>query len=76
MNQTPSNPTQEPPPLSNAFLVRCWQRGGTWHFMIEDVLTRERRVFVDVGEMVGWLTAVLDPTPTADNDKTEQKPKG
>ena len=52
--------------LHQAFLIRCWQQEGEWRFMLEDVSTRERQVFVDVAELVGWLTAVLDP-PAGDS---------
>lgn len=54
------------PPLSKAFLIRCWQQEGQWRFMLEDVSTRERQVFVGIAEMVRQLTDVLDP-PTAEN---------
>ena len=50
------------PLLHQAFLIRCWQQEGEWRFIVEDVSTRERQVFVDVAELVAWLTAVLDPT--------------
>lgn len=49
------------PPLSKAFLIRCWQHEGQWRFMIEDVATRERQLFVGLAHMVERLTAILDP---------------
>lgn len=75
MSQASSKPNQNQPPLSQAFLLRCWQRDGVWHFMLEDVQTRERRVFVDVAKMVAWLTAVLTSSTSANSD-IGQKPKG
>lgn len=61
MKAKTENPT---PPLRKSFLIRCWQQGGEWRFMLEDVVTRERQAFVDVTQMVERLTAVLNQPDT------------
>lgn len=52
--------------ISKAFLIRCWQQEGEWRFILEDVATRERQVFIGVAEMVEELTIVLNP-PNPEN---------
>lgn len=54
--------SQENPAFSKAFLIRCYHQGGEWRFMLEDISTRERQVFISVAEMMEWLTAVLART--------------
>ena len=50
----------KPPPLRKAFLIRCWQQEEEWRYMLEDISTRERKVFFGVAEMVEWLTTILN----------------
>ncbi len=52
---------EQSPAISKAFLIRCWQQDEEWRFILEDVATRERQVYIGVAEMVEQLTLVLNP---------------
>ncbi len=56
-----SRKQQQSPGISKAFLIRCWQQDGEWRFVLEDVATRERQVFMGVAEMVEGLMIRLNP---------------
>ena len=58
---------REKAPRYRAFLLRCWevqggQKGqpGTWRFQLQDVDTGERRSFVDLEGLMGFLRQELE----------------
>lgn len=60
MFQQPEPPVPDSGPLLAAFLVRCWQGGYRWHFILENVITRERHAFADLDGLCAYIQHVLE----------------
>ena len=55
MNQELQSQPSEQKPLYIAIMVRCWQDGQQFRFMVENVATRERRAFENYESVNSYL---------------------